>query len=276
MRTTTFIYTLSCPISGDVRYIGKANEPNERLYKHISQSRKEDLSKDYKSIWIKSLTDINLKPILTIVSEVLISSWKKEEKYYILKFRNLGCDLFNSTSGSNGLSFGNKTSFDGSHRRSVVLLDKNGNFHKRFNSCLEASKYLNLNNIWSSLSGKTNTSGGYITIYEDVYVNMSYDDIKSKVSYINRDIINGLETRFKSGQIPWNKGTNIKLNPDVNVNQYTKEGKFIKTWISAKKASMYLVNEDKSLSICQCARKNRSNGELKYSSIGYIWSYTIK
>lgn len=34
---TTNIYTLSCPISGLVRYVGKSNNPKQRFSRHISE-----------------------------------------------------------------------------------------------------------------------------------------------------------------------------------------------------------------------------------------------
>jgi len=129
MRTTTFIYTLSCPISGEIKYIGKANNPKSRLNEH-KRMRDKNISKNN---WIKNLLDNGLSPILNILEEVTMFEWKDKEKNYIRKFRERG-NLLNLCGGANGSEFGNKTSFDGSHARKIVCLSKEGTYIETFNS----------------------------------------------------------------------------------------------------------------------------------------------
>jgi len=83
---TTFIYGLKDPITDEIRYIGKSNNPKSRYSRHISNS-KNPKTKCY--CWIKGLIDKNLKPVLVILEEVSISEWGQKEDYWISKFNNL-------------------------------------------------------------------------------------------------------------------------------------------------------------------------------------------
>ena len=57
--TSIKIYSLSCPISNEIRYIGKTVESLEKRFnRHISYAKKE---KSYKANWINSLLKINKK-----------------------------------------------------------------------------------------------------------------------------------------------------------------------------------------------------------------------
>jgi predicted GIY-YIG superfamily endonuclease len=52
-----YIYTLSCPLTNDIRYIGQSTNPKVRYRRHISDSKKR---KDHKSNWIRSLLNKNM------------------------------------------------------------------------------------------------------------------------------------------------------------------------------------------------------------------------
>lgn len=97
MRKTTFIYTLSCPVTNEIRYVGKANNPTSRFYNHLIES-----TKTYKNNWIKSLKKKGLKPILEILEEVLIEEWTFWEEHYISLFKSWNFKLTNMTSGGEG------------------------------------------------------------------------------------------------------------------------------------------------------------------------------
>ena len=62
-----FIYTLECPISGEIRYIGKTNNIKKRLSTHIFVSKKQ---KTHKDKWIFKLKKDNKKPIIKIIDEI--------------------------------------------------------------------------------------------------------------------------------------------------------------------------------------------------------------
>ena len=58
------IYTLSDPITGAIRYVGKTINLKQRFNKHIMESKKS--TKSYKKAWINSLLKKELKPIINV------------------------------------------------------------------------------------------------------------------------------------------------------------------------------------------------------------------
>lgn len=96
------IYSLSCPISKEVRYIGFTSRKvlNKRYFEHL---RKSILSiKTKKNNWIKSLLNKGLYPIIEIVEEVRKENWQDSERYWIAQFKAWGFNLCNSTDGGEG------------------------------------------------------------------------------------------------------------------------------------------------------------------------------
>lgn len=267
MKNKTYIYTLSCPETGDVRYVGKSNDPKSRFRKHLKMVDNNQL----KNHWISKLISNDLIPILTIIDEVDINQWKEKEKFYISKYRTLGFDLFNTSCGGDGLTFGNKTSFDGSHAVKVVCLNIDGTLNRVFDSAKEAASYIGKHNISSALKGVTKKAGGYIWLYESVYVSLSTEDIKKliKEKNNNQSKYNGFKTRFKKGTSTWNKGLKgIKLKPNKNIHQFDLYGNFIKTWETAKIASISITGDERGeANIAKCARG------VGNTAFNYKWSY---
>lgn len=99
MEGKTYIYSLNCPITEEVRYIGKSNNPTKRLNSHTS-----DKSKNYKASWIKSLKEQNLKPVLEIIDEVSNLEWEFWEQHYISLYKSWNFKLTNLTNGGDGVN----------------------------------------------------------------------------------------------------------------------------------------------------------------------------
>jgi len=78
-----YIYTLSHPITNEVRYVGKTINIKRRYKQHLYDKRKT-----YKANWVRSLKNNGLKPILTIVEECE-NNWQDRERFWISKFDNL-------------------------------------------------------------------------------------------------------------------------------------------------------------------------------------------
>lgn len=95
---TTFIYALVDPRTQQIRYVGKANDPQHRLRDHLREKRKS-----YKNSWIKELRDNGLVPELQIVEEVPVTNWMERERYWIAYYRDLGMALVNGTDGGDGV-----------------------------------------------------------------------------------------------------------------------------------------------------------------------------
>lgn len=102
MSETTFIYALTCPDTGEVRYIGKANNPQLRLKSHLSRDDNKRTKRSYKSNWIKSLIEVGKYPSMIILEEITLSDWKESEKRWIAYYRLNGANLTNITDGGQG------------------------------------------------------------------------------------------------------------------------------------------------------------------------------
>jgi len=96
---TTFIYTLSDPITNEIRYVGKSDNLKLRLGEHI---RKCKYAKTHKNNWIKSLLSKNLKPVIEVLDEVNNNDWGFWETYWIETMKMWGFNLTNIANGGRG------------------------------------------------------------------------------------------------------------------------------------------------------------------------------
>lgn len=101
-RKTTFIYSLNCPDTGMVKYVGKSNEPKQRLHRHI---RAIGMGETYRCAnWLRSLQKAGKGPTLKILEECLIENWKERESFWISYYRNLTPgELTNCKNGGDGI-----------------------------------------------------------------------------------------------------------------------------------------------------------------------------
>lgn len=96
---TTFIYALVDPVSEQVRYVGKSNNPSERIKSHV---RTAPFDKTHKAYWIRNLIKNGQQPKLMILEQVDITEWEQKEQYYIQSFHQAGCKLTNGNAGGLG------------------------------------------------------------------------------------------------------------------------------------------------------------------------------
>lgn len=99
---TAIIYSLSCPITKEIRYIGKSTNLDNRLRDHLSRSKRLITHKDK---WINFLLSKNLKPVLEIIDIIEEENWKFWEQHYISLFKSWNFNLTNGTNGGDGGSF---------------------------------------------------------------------------------------------------------------------------------------------------------------------------
>lgn len=93
------IYTLSCPITKEIRYVGKTSlSLKARLNAHC-QLQKESNHRYY---WIRSIVIQNMKPIIELVEEVSDDNWQFWERWYIALFKYWGFNLVNDSLGGEG------------------------------------------------------------------------------------------------------------------------------------------------------------------------------
>ena len=105
---TVYIYTLEHPITEEIRYVGKTRNPKMRFHNHCNKLHNE---KSHKRYWINKLKKEGLKPKMKILDEVLESEWKFWERFWINQLKQWNFNLVNHTSGGDGLTLGNETSF---------------------------------------------------------------------------------------------------------------------------------------------------------------------
>lgn len=97
---TTFLYALCDPRPGDTHvYIGKADDPETRLWEH---RRKLPREKNYKAHWWRQLRDMGMVPSLEVLKEVPFDEWEYWEREYIRWYRALGWKVVNATDGGEG------------------------------------------------------------------------------------------------------------------------------------------------------------------------------
>lgn len=84
-KNFAFIYGLVDPRCGTVRYIGKANDIQGRLQKHISESR--TLNRPV-NCWVKKLLSLGLKPQVVLLEAA--DDWVEAERRLIAEYRLKG------------------------------------------------------------------------------------------------------------------------------------------------------------------------------------------
>jgi hypothetical protein len=97
MKTTTYIYTLTDPTNGSVRYVGKSDNPEKRLNSHIYETKTHPERSDHKNNWIRSLLFMGVKPTVEIIDEISVDNWEFWELHYYQLYKSWGFDLTNDS-----------------------------------------------------------------------------------------------------------------------------------------------------------------------------------
>ena len=93
-----YIYGLHDPRTGELRYIGKSDNPRERLAQHLREDRGT-----YRASWVRHLKNAGLKPALSVIDAGdRGSDWAWMERLYIAAARASGARLTNITDGGEG------------------------------------------------------------------------------------------------------------------------------------------------------------------------------
>ena len=189
----TYIYILVDPITNQIRYIGKSNNPFQRFKNHKNRCRDKNT---HKRNWINKLRLKGVNPEIEVIDMVDIKDWKYWEKFWIQYFKSIGCNLTNNCDGGEGLTFANRTSFkkgripwNKGNKHSIATLEKikekrkmqinhkfssverytkDGKYIDCFKLITEASKTLNISagHISSVCKGKRKSAGGFLWKYK--------------------------------------------------------------------------------------------------------------
>lgn len=96
-----YIYHLCCPDTGEVRYIGKANEPSVRYRKHLDAAKNPQ---NYAQRWMAKLLRSGKKPLLVVAREILPhENWQEVERMAIAEGFASGLRLTNTSAGGEGV-----------------------------------------------------------------------------------------------------------------------------------------------------------------------------
>lgn len=95
------IYGLADPRDGEIRYVGKAKDPETRLDLHLCETQLRP--KTHRNHWLRKLRREGIRPQLFILEQVPDTHWRESERYWIKRFRDGGHKLVNGTEGGEGL-----------------------------------------------------------------------------------------------------------------------------------------------------------------------------
>lgn len=205
-----FIYTLTDPITKNVRYVGQTSNIKARYYRHIYDAKLNGL-KNKRCSWIKSLLNNNTRPILDIIDIVEYKNWIFWEQYWISQFKVWGFDLVNSTEGGEGSYNRNVSDLTkkkmslvkkgklpknyemfrkSSIKNGVIQYDLNGIIIKKWDYIQQAINKTKIKNIKNVVDKKRCSAGGYIWRYEnDKLTNQEVINIKNKRASNNKKVI---------------------------------------------------------------------------------------
>lgn len=94
-----YIYGLCDPRDGELRYIGKSDQPQIRLRNQMNER-----AQTHRCHWLQELRRLRLRPAQIILDAVPSGSdWRAVEKAYIAAARNAGYHLTNGTAGGDGV-----------------------------------------------------------------------------------------------------------------------------------------------------------------------------
>jgi len=233
-----YIYSLTDPISNDIKYIGKSNNPKVRYYNHLYDAKRDIKTK--KTNWIRKLIKSNEKPILDIIEVCNSDNWEEREIYWIDKIK----PKCNQRKGGGGTPK-NNSEYIKKISNSVLQYDIDGNFIKEYKSLNEASRESGIPtpNISKNCNGILKHAGFYIWKFRD-----------KNPKKINLD-----------------KPKSLRIKNRI-VLQYDIDGNLIMEYESIRQSSE--KSGIKRTSISNCCFKNNNNNN--YTSSGYIWRFKDK
>src|SRR3990167_5527469 len=97
MSKAVYIYALTEPDTGEMRYIGATTKPEYRYYQHLHNFGIGNGK--LKSAWIKKLLDCEKSPGFIILEECNTENAENREKQWISKAKENGWNIINIQMG---------------------------------------------------------------------------------------------------------------------------------------------------------------------------------
>jgi group I intron endonuclease len=228
-----YIYTLSDPISDEVRYIGITKNLKKRYREHIRESK---LNNRHKSTWIRSLSELPKIDIIDTCWDMNYSFW---EMYYISLFKSWGFKLTNHTNGGEFGTYGYKFSEESRKEKSLNMMgDKNHFYGKKHTN----ESIIKISSV--DRSGSNNS----------MYGKNHKDESKKKMSILKVGKYIG------------------ESNPRARkIYQYDIDNNLIKVWDYAKEcADYYGISRG---NISACAKNNSQESSKYKTLKGFIFKF---
>jgi group I intron endonuclease len=254
----TYIYTLSDPITGEVRYVGKTNSTKRRLYAHIKES--SGTKKSHKINWIKSLLVNKSKPKITVIDTVSVSEWQFWETFWIEQFKQWGCKLTNLTLGGEGGKGYRHSNYAKKKMRDSKLGKPLSEEHKSKISQSVLESYISEPRVHEKRIHLVKDD-----LYQKYIVeNLSMPKLASLYGCSEKTIFTNLhEHGIRKDKEVWVKQTSSK--PKKPVLQYDLDGNFVREWDSPTTIAEELgYNKG---NIASCCRG------VAVTANGYVWRY---
>jgi hypothetical protein len=258
---TTFIYSLSDPITGEIRYIGKANNPKKRILDHVRENKTSNRS--HKISWIKSLIVKDLLPIVEIVDEVPKLYWEFWEQYWISQFKSWGFNLTNISPGGYNNNYKRTTETKQKMRISKLGTTLPKEQRKKISESVKLKA--KENPLYNRGGGNSRIHLDKDSLYQKYIVeNLSLNKCANFFKVSKKTVFTNItEYGFRKEKSFWIN--QVKSNPEKTILQFDKDGNFLSEWIGLKNITKKLnIN---SANIANCCR-----GVAK-SAGGFIWKY---
>lgn len=257
---TTFIYSLSDPLTGEIRYIGKANNPKKRILDHVKEGKTSN--KSHKISWVKSLISKDLMPIVEIVDEVPKSEWEFWETFWISQFKAWEFKLTNISPGGYNNNYKRSSETKQKMRKSKLGSKLPIEHRNKISESIKVKSKDNPN--YNRCKDKTNIIDKSELYQKYIVENLSLNKCASYFRVSKRCIFDNItENGFKKDKSKWIG--QVRSNPEKTVLQFDKDGNFLREWVGLKSITKEIgVN---SSNIANCCR-----GKIK-SAGGFIWKY---
>jgi len=143
-----FIYTLSDPISNEIRYVGKTKDLKDRLRRHMSNYNLK-ATWTSKNKWLKNLKNNNLKPIMEILDQGDENNIDDLEIYWIGQLKAWGIKIKNETDGGEGFDWTDKKHKDETIQKMKIIHKLNshqkGEKNSQYQTCWVYNKDIKKN-----------------------------------------------------------------------------------------------------------------------------------